>query len=433
MIAARDARHMILRDVLHRWPAVAAGAAHGVRMAAGLVVIKLISVITGPAGLGALGNLMSVVTMITVFAGGGIMNGVTKYVAEYRRAPERLDGFLRSAVAFSAIFSLLLLLVTTAAAAPIANWLFTDAGLAWAVPLIGVAQAFGAIGAFVVAVANGQYRSDLFAFVTISAHLLAIPCAAALIALGGFPGAVLAVLSIPAWTAVPALWLIARGTLRLSIHRPALDRGDARRLLTFGAMTLVSAASFPLAEIAIRSSLIAREGVAEAGLWQALIRLSGAIMGFVTVYLGTSYMPRLSACPERRRLVAMVLRQLLIVAISFAALALVLYLLRAQLIALLFSQDFMPLADVIHWQLLGDTARVCAYVIGFLAIAKASLRFHVIAEICQFGLWAGISLLVIERSGGTRELAQAYAVTYAIYLAAALLALALFSRRPSSQ
>lgn len=415
-----------LRDLLHRWPAVAAGAAHGVRMVAGLIVIKLIAVITGPAGLGALGNLMSVVTMLTVFAGGGIMNGVTKYVAEYQVTPERLEPFLRSAVTFSAIFSCLVLAVTTAAALPLADWLFGDRSLAWAPPLIGVSQMLSTIGALVVAIANGKYRSDLFAFVTISAHALAIPCAALLIILGGFAGAVLAVLLAPACTAIPALWLVARGSVQLNVGRLHLSTEDTRKLLRFGAMTLISAISYPLAEIVIRTSLIESKGVAEAGLWQALVRLSGAIMGFVTVYLSTSYMPRLSACQVRSALVVMVQRQLAFVALGFGALATVLYLVRSELISLLFSREFLPIASVLQWQLLGDTARVCAYVIGFLSIAKASLRFHVIAEFCQFGLWAAISLWVISNSGGTLELAQAYALTYVIYLTAALVALRIY-------
>lgn len=40
--------------------------------------------------------------------------------------------------------------------------------------------------------------------------------------------------------------------------------------------------------------------------------------------------------------------------------------------------------DLFAWQLVGDVLKVGAYVFGYLVIAKASLRFYILAEISQF-------------------------------------------------
>ncbi|MDP3928878.1 MAG: oligosaccharide flippase family protein, partial [Bacteroidota bacterium] len=74
--------------------AFAAPLAHGLRMVANLVILKLIAITLGPIGMGTLGNFMSLTTMISVFAGAGITTGITKYVAEYKSSPKRLIRFL---------------------------------------------------------------------------------------------------------------------------------------------------------------------------------------------------------------------------------------------------------------------------------------------------------------------------------------------------
>ncbi len=42
--------------------------------------------------------------------------------------------------------------------------------------------------------------------------------------------------------------------------------------------------------------------------------------------------------------------------------------------------------DLFAWQLVGDVLKVGAYVFGYLVIAKASLRFYILAEVSQFTL-----------------------------------------------
>ncbi len=65
---------------------------------------------------------------------------------------------------------------------------------------------------------------------------------------------------------------------------------------------------------------------------------------------------------------------------------------------------------------MGDVLKVGAYVFGYLVIAKASLRFYILAEISQFAL-----LLMVFATGwcspahGALGAAQAYMATYIVY------------------
>ncbi len=62
-----------------------------VKIGAGLLVVKLLAVSFGPAGVGQAGNFRQLVTVLGVLAGAGIFSGVTKLVAQHHDDPPRLE------------------------------------------------------------------------------------------------------------------------------------------------------------------------------------------------------------------------------------------------------------------------------------------------------------------------------------------------------
>lgn len=429
-ISSRDDSRMRAGSARHDWLAAPAAAiiAHGLRMAVSLIVIKFMALALGPAGLGLLGNFMSIVTVMTLFAGGGILTGITKYVAEYRAEPERLKHFLQSASAYGLIASVVVMLITVIAAKPLSLWLFERSDLAWLVPSIGLTHLLCFIGGGIVAIVNGKHQPRLFATITIAGYVGAIPVALVLIGAGGVSGAAVALMAVAASTALPALVIAAReGLLRLVM--PRIDWDDFVRLLRFTCIAAVSAIAFPVTEILIRNELTDALGLGATGIWQGLARLSGAIIGFFTMFLATSHMPRLSAISDRREAAMAVLRMLSFVGPAFAACAVLTYLGRSVAVPLLFSQAFRPMEVVIGWQLLGDLFRVCSYVVGFLGIAKAAMKIHIAAELTQCGLYLATTVVALNLGWGLRGVAQAYAVAYALYFAITLVALREYARR----
>ncbi|RYD27985.1 MAG: O-antigen translocase [Lysobacteraceae bacterium] len=406
---------------------LAAAAAHGSRMAVNLIVIKFIAVLVGPSGLGLLGNLMSAATMAALFAGGGILNGITKYVAEFAARPTDLERFLRSAAAYGMTVSAAVFLLCVVAANPLSRFLFGDRTMAWLMPILGLAHFLCFVGGGIVAIVNGQRQPKYFAIITITAYLGVIPVAFALIRFAGTTGAAIALLAVVASTAIPALWVAARIRL-LGFLKPRACREDVNRLFRYTCITAVSSIAFPLTEILIRTRLSEQLGIATTGIWQGLARLSGAILGFYTVFLATSHMPRLSAIIDRREAGRAVIGTLRFVGPTFAVVALLVYLLRWLIVPLLFSAAFQPMEEVIGWQLLGDTLRVCSYAVAFLGVAKAALKIHIAAELTQCGLYLGFTLFALHAGLGLRGVAQAYALTYAIYFTLTLLALGKYVR-----
>lgn len=399
-------------------------------MIVNLVIVKMIAVYLGPAAMGILGHFMSMSTMASVFAGGGISNGIAKYVAEYRNKPRRMLRFVGASIAYGLCFCFIFLVVSIIAAKPLAQFLFGDLSYSWLLPSLGVAHLFCFIGTAVISIVNGQLRSDLFAAITITGYLGSLPIVYLLIVHFGMEGAAIALLLSISCTGLSALWLVARSRLTRLV-RLTIGRTDLLNLARFSMMLLASATLFPLAEIVIRTSIIDSLGLEAAGLWQAMTRLSGAYLGFFTVFLATNFMPRLSTMDDRNSIVLLIRRYLVFIGIAFSIFGFLLYLLRDFVIRMLFSEAFYGMSELFGWQLLGDFFRVSAYVIGFLGVAKAALKLYVAAEFAQSGLYVALSSVVLSKGGDLSGVHQAYALTYFIYLCISVIGLIIYSRRPS--
>ena len=61
-----------------------------VKMLTGLISVKVVASIIGPSGVALVGQLNNFATIAMSLASGGINNGITKYVAEYKEDKERI-------------------------------------------------------------------------------------------------------------------------------------------------------------------------------------------------------------------------------------------------------------------------------------------------------------------------------------------------------
>lgn len=407
--------------------AISAPMAHVFRMAANLVILKMIAVMLGPVGLGVLGNFMSLTTIVSVFAGGGIATGITKYVAEFRSRPRRLIEFIGSAFTFGFLFSAVFFLVVLLFSKQISLALFGNEDFYWLILSIGVAQLFCFFGTAVISVANGLSRQDVFAIITVVGYTLATPLSFVLILVNGISGAAIALLIVASAAGGPAICFAMRSRITRLV-RLKLKRGDGHGLLRYSAMALASASVFPLVEIFVRTFIIELLGHGDAGIWQAMTRLSGAYLGLFTLYLATTYMPRLSALSERELVSEAVIYCLVRIGALFSVFAVTMYFLRDYVVEILYSPEFIDVGGLVFWYLLGDLFRLSSYVIGFLGVAKAALRMYVVCELFQAGSLMGLSYLALRGGGRLIDVGQAYALAYFFYFVVMLFAFLQYKR-----
>ena len=394
-----------------------------VKIGAGLLVGKLLAVSFGPAGLGLAANFRQLITVLGVLAGAGIFNGVTKYVAQYHDNPQQLRRVVGTSSAMVLGFSTLMALVFVLAAAPISQGLFGNTDYQGLVRLVALVQMGIAWGNLLLALMKGFRDAAGNALSLIVGSLIGVLAYYVSYRLGGYEGALLGLALIPAlvqgkfkrWIGylIGGLY-IKRGVIPLSYLKPSWDNGLAGQLSKFTLMALITSVTLPVAYIMMRKLLAAQYSWDEVGIWQGVSSISDAYLQFITASFSVYLLPTLSRLTEKRDITREVVKSLKFVLPAVAAASFTVWLLRDFAIWLLLSNKFTAMRDLFAWQLVGDVLKVGAYVFGYLVIAKASLRFYILAEVSQFTLLMVFAHWLIPAHGALGA-AQAYMATYIVY------------------
>ena len=386
-----------------------------IKIAAGLLVIKLLAVAFGPEGVGQAGNFRQLITVLGVLAGAGIFNGVTKLVAQHHDDPEQLKRVTGTSSAMVLGFSTLLAAVFLLAAQPISMGLFGHDRYQNVVRLVAFIQMGIAWANLTLAILKGFRDARGNALSLIIGSIIGVAAWYLCFRLGGYEGALLGLALVPALVVFPALWMMKRREhVPFSYLKPRWSSALAGQLSKFTLMALMTSVTLPVAYVMMRNLMAAQYSWDEVGIWQGVSTISDAYLQFITATFSVWLLPTLSRLTAKEDITREVVRSLKFVLPAVAAASFTVWLLRDFAIWLLFSVKFAAMRDLFAWQLVGDVLKVGAYVFGYLVIAKASLRFYVLAEISQFALLTGFSRWLIP-SHGALGAAQAYMATYIVY------------------
>lgn len=407
------------------WKAsIATAVAQAFRMLGGLIIIKIIAIYLGPEGFGRLGHFMSMIAILGVLAGGGILNGIVKYVAEYKGAPDRLHPFLSNALAYTLIFSTLLFIAITLSAKQLSLILFGGDEFTQLIIFLGLIQYFYGLVSFCNGTINGLRETTKFAKIIIFGTLIGLPTSYFLIITYGFSGAVLGLAAVNACLLLPAMYELQKLEFFKKI-KFSINKQDTIRLSKFSAMQMFSLATLPLAEMYIRSLIIHNAGWHEAGLWQGLMRLSSVYVGFFTTFLAAYYMPTLSEILDKNQIFKYVAKYVVTIGSIFILIAVMVYTFREFVFSVIFSKEFIIPAEYVRYQLTGDLFKIMSYVIGFLIVAKAKTKLYIMAELAQTAFYLGVATWLIK-VGGVSKVFPAYAISNFTYFCICLFGLLWF-------
>ena len=386
-----------------------------VKIGAGLLVVKLLAVSFGPSGVGQAGNFRQLVTVLGVLAGAGIFNGVTKLVAQHHDDPTHLRQVVGTSSAMVLGFSTLLAVIFLLAAAPISQGLFGHTDYQGLVRLVALVQRGIAWANLLLALMKGFRDAAGNALSLIAGSLIGVVAYYACYRLGGYEGALLGLALVPALIVIPAAVMLSRrGIIPWEYLKPRWDAALASQLGKFTLMALITSVTMPVAYVMMRNLMAEHYSWDEVGIWQGVSSISDAYLQFITASFSVYLLPTLSRLTAKQDVSREIGRSLKFVLPAVAAASLTVWLLRDFAIWLLFSAKFTAMRDLFAWQLLGDVLKVGAYVFGYLVIARASLRFYILAELSQFTLLTAFSHWLIPAHGALGA-AQAYMATYIVY------------------
>jgi O-antigen/teichoic acid export membrane protein len=344
-------------------------------------------------------QLSSVIDLVAGTALAGIGGGLTVLVAQSADAERRRD-FLRVALAIGLVVSLVPALAALAGAA------ILEVGVA---RLAVAAAAVAGIVAIVPGLLNsywlGRERRD--AQLALAAVTAVLTVAAVAAAPAGWMLECLIVAQ-----AVPALALLAVWRPRVRPRDPAQAEALRRYVLPGIAIGILGPASLLAARALIAGSLSWHE----AGVLQALWRLSDWIMGFASGVLSVVYFAQMSAAHPRGELGAVTRAATRTVLVPAALLFVLLFVLHRPVLALLYDSSFEVSAGAAALFFAGGVLRIASWIPLYALYAMSRTRMIAVGELLSLPLFAALlaawgDSLTLERAG------VAWLCSYAAYAA----------------
>lgn len=399
------------------------------KIGVGFAFIKLVAVYLGAEGMGQLGHFMSAVTMLSLLAGGGIVNGLIKYVAQYKKLPKELLKTIAVSKAYSLTFCVVVCLLGSAFSKIISSYIFKTPDYYWIVVFLSVFQFGFAFTNLVTGVANGLRDTKTFAIIQIVGNVLVLPVSWVLIQRFDFVGAAISMVLFFSFYSIPALYFYCKSTFSKLPIGFKFEKQGFKRLLSFTLMATVGAISVPLVEIIIREQIIEHVGFVAAGIWQASIKISSAYMGFFTIFLAVYFMPMVSEKNKVSEITPLVFKFMKLVMVIFVLGGTVFFSLRQYVIPLLLSPEFSELEGLVKYQLLADFFRVITYVISFVVVARAALKIYLLSELTQGLVFCSLSLFFLNSGLGVEGAFIANLIMNVIYFAVSVFGFVIYRRR----
>lgn len=386
-----------------------------------LLMSKIVAVFLGKEGLGLIGQLTNFVTISLVIAGGCINVGVIKYVSEYSATDkQKLTVFLRTG-----LITLLILSVVSGLSLVIFSGFWSQIILrnntyADVFVIFGITIVLYGLNTYFISVINGLKQYKLLNFINIITSILGLLLSYSLIINFNIRGAFYAIVTNQSIIFLVTWFIIRKQKMLKDINLSlGIDPSQIKLLSKFILMTLISTACVPLIQLVLRDYVIQHIGLASAGIWEAISRISNVHLMFITATLSTYYLPRLSEIQDISELRKEIFKMLKIIIPLVMLSSSILFLLRYFVISVLFTNDFNEAGTLFGWQLVGDVLKTIGWIIGYQMHAKAMARTFILSE-----LFAGISYLFISivliNYFGLLGTSMAYALNYFIYLLALL-------------
>ena len=378
------------------------GGASIAKIGIGIVRMKAIAVMLGPAGVGLMGLYASIADLVQSVAGMGINSSGVRQIAEAVGSGET-KRIAQTATVLKWIAPLLgllgaLLLIVFSRQVSILT--FGSDSHSGAIALLSIAVFCTSVAGGQTALIQGMRRvrdlAGMSLFGALGGTIIGIP----MVYLFRENGVVPALIGVSVMTIATSWWYsrkvpICRGTIQWE-H----VKREVAELLKLGSAFMASGVLTMGAAYAIRAMIVLKLGLQPAGLYQSSWGIGGLYVGIVLQSMGADFYPRLTANSSDHEECNRLVNEQAQVSLLLAGPGVIATLTFAPLVlALFYSAKFGAAVEILRWICLGMTLRVVSWPIGFILLAKGERTLFFWTEAAAAAVHSSLAWLFIARFG----------------------------------
>lgn len=367
------------------------------RVITGFVSSKAIAYFIGPSGMALMGNLRNFTTIIENIGILGLQNGIVKTVANYQDEKEEATQFVAN-VFWSLFYVVLALcLVLVFGNSFFGNQIFgSNYNYYYILYFVAFFLPFQVFHLFFIAIINGFSLYKKVIEITIYSTLLGLFISLILMWKFGVYGALISISALSFFQFLfSGSYFQKLFTLNEILSRNKIDFQKLKNLLPLGLMTLFSATIGAMIYIFIRNLICKTASLEAAGYYEAMLRISGFYMLFISSLITFYFLPELSKNKDSFSERTVTFNYYKTIIPVFLVGLIVLYLSRNLTIQFLLNKSFLPVSDLFFWQMIGDFFRAMSLILGIRFYYKKIVKVYFLTEIISFGALFLLSYLLI--------------------------------------
>lgn len=379
------------------------------------VLNKILAVYVGPSGYAAIGQFQNFIQIITAFAGSSINTAVVKYTAEYYEDESKQRAIWKTAGTLVVLFSTIVAFFILIFQRQLSLYIFKTTEYQSIFVWFAVFLLFFNFNTLFLSILNGKKEISKLVIANIAGSLVSLAVTGLLAIKFGLYGALVALTVNQSIVFFVTLLICYKSKwFRVTDLFGKIDPGVLKKLSSFGLMAIVSIVFGNLAQIILRNIIIANYDLNHAGYWDAMTRLSGGYLMFVSTILSVYYLPRLSELKIYKDIKQEVNYGYKVILPLACLMSLSIYLFQDFIIGILFTKEFLPMKELMFWQLLGDVIKIGSWIVSFMMLSKAMTKIFIITE-AFFALSIIPLSIIFIRYFGFKGIAMAFALNCLLY------------------
>lgn len=386
-----------------------------IKTATMFILNKILAVYVGPSGYAVIGQFQNFIQIITAFAGSSVNTAVVKYTAEYYEDEGKQIAIWKTAGTVVVIFSIIVASLILILQKHLSLFIFQTTEYQSVFVWFAIFLLFFNLNTLFLAILNGKKEISKLVIANIAGSILSLAITGLLAIKFRLYGALIA-LSIYQSVAFFVTFIICYQSSWFKINYlfGKMDSKVLKKLSSFALMTIVSIVFGNLAQIVLRNILIAEFDINYAGYWDAMTRLSGGYLIFASTILSVYYLPRLSELKNYKDIKQEVNYGYKVILPLACLASLCVYLYQDFIIGILFTKDFLPMKELMFWQLIGDVIKIGSWIVSFMMLSKAMTKIFIITE-AFFALSIIPLSIIFVQYFGFKGIAMAFALNCLLY------------------
>lgn len=387
-----------------------------VRMVFSLISQKALAILIGAEGIALVGNLKNVINFFEQFSILGTSNGLVKYISEYKDDKKQLNNLFSTVFVFSIIASILSFVVLFFWSEALNNAVFgVDNDYGFVFKILAFILPFVGVNGILYSLLNGLSAYKLFSKIGVIVVVLSTVLIVILTLKLGLTGSLLAFSIIPLLQfLIYIIFCNKTYSAFIDLKAISLKLNFKNQLLSYSLMTMVVVFLININDIAIRHLIEDRASIVDAGNWTAMNSVSKVYMQFTAAIFPLYILPvysKINNAIDFRKEVLKIYKMLLPL---LASGMLLVFIFRKLIIEALYTSEFLGMAGLFKWQLLGDLVKFIAIVLSYQFIAKKQIGYFIFTEVISVLMFYSFSVYFIELYG-VEGVVLAHFARYIIY------------------